>query len=163
MSNFPCSLTRNITSHSMKNLAFHCLLWWKMITLQILTTSYPYIYRLEKCAFWTYMVRLAVQFTITYCILHSRTLRRSLYSWSRCITVYFFPQKAFLHFYNFQQRESRRERKLHVLELEQQTAWTSTIQSISQVWPHFVTINLQQMIVHCSVPCCIVRTGFACY
>ena len=88
MSNFPCSLTRNITSHSMKNLAFHCLLRWKMIALQILTTSYPYIYRLEKCAFWTYMVRLAVQFTITYCILHSRTLRRSLYSWSRCITFF---------------------------------------------------------------------------
>ena len=39
-SNFPCSLTRNITSHSMKNaLVFHSLLRWKMITLPILTTS----------------------------------------------------------------------------------------------------------------------------
>ena len=37
--NFPCSLTRNITSHSMENLAFHSLLRWKMIMLPILTTS----------------------------------------------------------------------------------------------------------------------------
>ena len=39
MSNFPCSLTRNITSHSMKNMAFHSLLIWKMIILPILTIS----------------------------------------------------------------------------------------------------------------------------
>ena len=39
ISDFLCSLTRNITSHSMKNLAFHSLLRWKMIILPILTTS----------------------------------------------------------------------------------------------------------------------------
>ena len=39
MSNFPCSLTRNITSHSMKNLAFHSFLRWKIIILPILTAS----------------------------------------------------------------------------------------------------------------------------
>ena len=39
MSNFPCSLTRNITSLSMENLTFHSLLRWKMIILQILATS----------------------------------------------------------------------------------------------------------------------------
>ena len=39
ISNFPCSLTRNITSHSMENLAFHSLFRWKMIIPQILTTS----------------------------------------------------------------------------------------------------------------------------
>ena len=39
ISNFPRSLTRNITSHSMKNLAFHRLLRWKMTILSILTTS----------------------------------------------------------------------------------------------------------------------------
>ena len=39
ISNFPCSLTRSITSHSMKNVAFHSLLGWKMIILAILTTS----------------------------------------------------------------------------------------------------------------------------
>ena len=39
MSNFPCSLTRNITSHSMENLAFRSLLWWRRIILPILTTS----------------------------------------------------------------------------------------------------------------------------
>ena len=33
ISNLPCRLTRNITSHSMKNLAFHSLLRWKMIIL----------------------------------------------------------------------------------------------------------------------------------
>ena len=35
---FSCSLTRNITSHSMENLAFHSLLRWKMIIIQILAT-----------------------------------------------------------------------------------------------------------------------------
>ena len=39
ISNFPCSLTRNITSHSMENLAFHSLLIWQMIIVPILTTS----------------------------------------------------------------------------------------------------------------------------
>ena len=39
--NFPCSLTRNITPHSMKNVPFHSLLIrWKMIVLPILTTSH---------------------------------------------------------------------------------------------------------------------------
>ena len=35
----PCSLARNITSHSLENLAFHSLLRWKMIVITILTTS----------------------------------------------------------------------------------------------------------------------------
>ena len=39
ISNFSCSLTRNIASHNMKNLAFHSLLGWKRITLPILTAS----------------------------------------------------------------------------------------------------------------------------
>ena len=38
MSNFSCSITRNITSHSMENLVFHGLLRWKMIIAPILTT-----------------------------------------------------------------------------------------------------------------------------
>ena len=38
ISNFSCSLTRNITSHSMKNLASHSLLRWKMIVPPNLTT-----------------------------------------------------------------------------------------------------------------------------
>ena len=41
MSNFPCSLTRNIMSHSMKNLVFHSLLRRKTIKLAILTTFLP--------------------------------------------------------------------------------------------------------------------------
>ena len=51
--NFPCSLTRNITSHSMKNLAFHSLLEWKMIILPILTTSpLPFsLYTIERMYF----------------------------------------------------------------------------------------------------------------
>ena len=36
---FPCSLTRNMTSHSKENLAFYHLRRWKMIMLPILTTS----------------------------------------------------------------------------------------------------------------------------
>ena len=39
MSKFPCSLTRNMTSHSMENLTFHSLLRLKVIILQILATS----------------------------------------------------------------------------------------------------------------------------
>ena len=39
MSNIPCSLTRNMTSHSMENLTFHSLLRRKTIILQILATS----------------------------------------------------------------------------------------------------------------------------
>ena len=39
ISNFSCSLTINITSHSMKKLAFHSLLRWQGIILPILTTS----------------------------------------------------------------------------------------------------------------------------
>ena len=42
--NFPCSLTRNITSHSMENPALHGLLRWKMIILPILTTSLIHFY-----------------------------------------------------------------------------------------------------------------------
>ena len=38
MSNFPCSLTRHITSHSRENLAFRNLLKRRMMTLPILTT-----------------------------------------------------------------------------------------------------------------------------
>ena len=51
---FPCSLTRNMTSHSKENLAFHSLLRWKMILIQILTTSlmhFPFR-RLGECTFW---------------------------------------------------------------------------------------------------------------
>ena len=43
MSNFPCSLTKNITSHSMKNLAFHRLLRWKMIIPQ--TPTYIFLFK----------------------------------------------------------------------------------------------------------------------
>ena len=41
MSNFSCSLSRNITSHSMENLTLHCLLRWKMI---IITNSHYLTY-----------------------------------------------------------------------------------------------------------------------
>ena len=43
ISNFPWSLTRNIRSHSIKNLAFHSIFRWKLIILQILTTPLIYI------------------------------------------------------------------------------------------------------------------------
>ena len=39
MSNFSCSPTRNITLHSMENLAFHSSLRWEMIIWPILATS----------------------------------------------------------------------------------------------------------------------------
>ena len=46
MSNFSCSLSLNITSHRMENLAFHSLLRWEIIIRPILTTSL--IHRLLK-------------------------------------------------------------------------------------------------------------------
>ena len=51
--NFPCTLTRNSTPHSMKNLAFHRLLRWKMIVLVTLTASLIYfsLKLLGDCAF----------------------------------------------------------------------------------------------------------------
>ena len=53
MSNFPCGITRNITSHSMENLAFHSLLRWQIIILPILTMSpihFP-LGKLGECTF----------------------------------------------------------------------------------------------------------------
>ena len=46
MSHFSCSLSLNITSHSMENFAFHSLLRWEIIIRPILTTSL--IHRLLK-------------------------------------------------------------------------------------------------------------------
>ena len=56
MSNFLCSLTSNITSNSMRNLASHSLLRWKMIILQILITSPIHfsLGRLGECSFGTW-------------------------------------------------------------------------------------------------------------
>ena len=56
MSNFPRSLTKNITSHSMKNLAFHHLLRWKIIILPILITPLMHfsLGRLGECTFSTW-------------------------------------------------------------------------------------------------------------
>ena len=53
---FSCSLARNITSHSMKNLAFHHLLRWKSIILTILITSLIHfsLGRSGECTFWTW-------------------------------------------------------------------------------------------------------------
>ena len=53
MSTFPCSLTRNATSHSMDNVAFHSLLRWKMITPTILATPLiQFLFkRLGECTF----------------------------------------------------------------------------------------------------------------
>ena len=53
ISNLPCSLNRNITAHSMKNLTFHSLLRWNMI---IPTNShyltYTFLYKkLRECTF----------------------------------------------------------------------------------------------------------------
>ena len=53
MSNFPCSLTSNITPHSMENMAFHSLLRLKMIVLpnsHYLTYAFPYK-RLGECTY----------------------------------------------------------------------------------------------------------------
>ena len=52
ISNFTYSLTRNMTSHSMKNLAFHSLLRWKMFILPILTTSL-----IRVCTFWSWELK----------------------------------------------------------------------------------------------------------
>ena len=61
MSNFPCSLTRNITSHSIKNLAFHSLLRLKMITIPTLTASLIHFDLLFYLLFFTYFFNLGVK------------------------------------------------------------------------------------------------------
>ena len=45
---------QNMTSHSMENLAFHSLLRWKMIIIQILATPLMHFLfkRLGECTFW---------------------------------------------------------------------------------------------------------------
>ena len=94
MSNFPSSPTRNITSHSKENLAFHSLLRWKMILIQILTTLLMHFLfrRLGECTFWAqeskrvktsscvthlYTVYYAGQCMDTYCC----TLPKDTISW----------------------------------------------------------------------------------
>ena len=54
--NFPCILTSNISSHTMKNLAFLSLLRWKTIglpTSHCITNKFLYK-RLGECTFWTW-------------------------------------------------------------------------------------------------------------
>ena len=73
ISNFPCSLTRNITSHSRKNLAFHSLSRWTMIILPILTTSVMHFSfkGWENILFWTWEWK-------GYCISCAGTSERAL-------------------------------------------------------------------------------------
>ena len=73
ISNFPCSLARNITSHSLKNLAFHTLLRlrdnYTIILLPILTTSLKYVslYKVRKTfASLTLEVKVRKQWWTTY-------------------------------------------------------------------------------------------------
>ena len=56
MSNFPCSLASNITSHSMQSLAFQSLLRWKMIVLpNSPCITYTFLHkRLGECTFWAW-------------------------------------------------------------------------------------------------------------
>ena len=56
ISNFPYGLTRNITSHSMKNLTIHSLLRWEMIILpnSHYTTYAFHFKKLGECTFWTW-------------------------------------------------------------------------------------------------------------
>ena len=56
ISNFSCSLTSNITWHSMENRAPHSLLRWKMFLLpNSHYLTYTFIFkRLGECTFWTW-------------------------------------------------------------------------------------------------------------
>ena len=60
---FSCSLTSNITSHSMKNMAFHSLLRWKMIILPILTTSLIHfsLKGWENVTFWSWEWKSSIE------------------------------------------------------------------------------------------------------
>ena len=79
------SLTRNITSHSMKNLAFHSLLRWNMIILPILTTSL-HIFSLRGCEnvlFELGSERVDDQWVFCIHIIHTRVGPRISSSWFR--------------------------------------------------------------------------------
>ena len=58
--NFPCSLTSNITSHSMENMAFHSLLGWKMIIPYQFSLPYLYTapYKVGRTYFWNLGVKV---------------------------------------------------------------------------------------------------------
>ena len=57
-SNFSCSLTSNIKSHSVENVSFHSFLRWKIIILPILPASLIHfsLKRLEECIFFNLVV-----------------------------------------------------------------------------------------------------------
>ena len=98
MSKFPCSLTRNMTSHSMGNLTFHSLLRWKVIILQILATSLIQYNRFlkgwENTLFELRSER--VNLYIFICLLMwSFHHGESTCIWNRCCTVH-----AYMHAYN---------------------------------------------------------------
>ena len=76
ISNFACSLTRNFTSHSMKTLASHSLLRWKMTILSILSYShidnFPFHF-LGECTFLEVgneRVEQKVFFLILHCVVY---------------------------------------------------------------------------------------------
>ena len=87
---FPLQPHQNILSHSMKNLAFHSLLRWKMITLPILTSSLIdfSLKGWENILFGLSFVP-QVKSSVDYWTWVSRTLVPSLYPWR---TLYGYPQ-----------------------------------------------------------------------
>ena len=94
MSSFPCSLTRNITPHSMENLAFHSLLRWNMIILPILTTSpihFP-LGKLGECPFCTWE-RLKLSSTYRWSVLSVFSIY-ARFSW-RTLALERIQQDAF--------------------------------------------------------------------
>ena len=91
MSNFPSSPTRNITSHSKESLAFHSLLRWKMIVIQILATSLIHFLsnRFRRMYFLSSGVKglnrnhllILHHLNITCCIVHAWWRREELSLW----------------------------------------------------------------------------------
>ena len=69
---FPCSLTRNITSHRMESLAFHSLLRWKMIILYYqFSLTHLYLFSLngwKNVLFELGSQRVKIRFHASLCV-----------------------------------------------------------------------------------------------
>ena len=83
MSNFSCSPTRNITSHSMKNVAFHSLLKGKMIILPILTTALVHLLRWWEILFELKSDRLTALVTLRAWVRHLWPLSFRVDIWAK--------------------------------------------------------------------------------
>ena len=80
----PCSLTRNITSHSVNNLAFHSLLRWKRKTLYSWT-------RLSRTPRYLEQNRISLGFALVFAVIYYGLSRTRLSRPPRYLELFLAP------------------------------------------------------------------------